>query len=52
MTVVIAADAVATAHARRRTCRQAACRSAGKLAIEGKEYVMRDGAVVHFRFNV
>jgi GTP-binding protein YchF len=27
-------------------------RDAGKLAIEGKEYVMRDGDVVHFRFNV
>lgn len=31
---------------------ESACRSAGKLAIEGKEYVMRDGDVVHFRFNV
>jgi GTP-binding protein YchF len=28
------------------------CRDAGKLAIEGKEYEMRDGDVVHFRFNV
>jgi GTP-binding protein YchF len=28
------------------------CRDAGKLAIEGKDYVMRDGDVVHFRFNV
>jgi ribosome-binding ATPase YchF (GTP1/OBG family) len=28
------------------------CREAGKLAIEGKDYVMRDGDVVHFRFNV
>lgn len=28
------------------------CRDAGKLSIEGKEYVMRDGDVVHFRFNV
>ena len=28
------------------------CRDAGKLGIEGKEYVMRDGDVVHFRFNV
>ena len=27
------------------------CRDAGKLAIEGKEYVMRDGDVVHFRSN-
>jgi GTP-binding protein YchF len=31
---------------------EAAARAAGKLAIEGKEYVMRDGDVVHFRFNV
>jgi GTP-binding protein YchF len=28
------------------------CRDAGKLAIEGRDYVMRDGDVVHFRFNV
>jgi len=28
------------------------CRDQGKLAIEGKDYVMRDGDVVHFRFNV
>jgi GTP-binding protein YchF len=31
---------------------EARCREAGKLAIEGKDYVMRDGDVVHFRFNV
>ena len=31
---------------------EAKCKEAGKLAIEGKEYVMRDGDVVHFRFNV
>ena len=31
---------------------EAACRSAAKLAIEGKEYVMRDGDTCHFRFNV
>ncbi|GAA0407306.1 ribosome-binding ATPase YchF [Acrocarpospora corrugata] len=30
----------------------AAARSAGKARIEGKEYVMRDGDVVEFRFNV
>ena len=29
-----------------------ACREAGKLAIEGKEYVVEDGDVMHFRFNV
>jgi ribosome-binding ATPase len=27
-------------------------RETGKLAIEGKEYVVRDGDVMHFRFNV
>ena len=31
---------------------EAAVRAAGKLGSEGKEYVMRDGDVVHFRFNV
>jgi hypothetical protein len=29
-----------------------AIRDAGKLRIEGKDYVMRDGDVVHFLFNV
>jgi GTP-binding protein YchF len=31
---------------------EAKVREAGKLAIEGKEYVVRDGDVMHFRFNV
>lgn len=31
---------------------EAAVRSAGKLGIEGKEYEVRDGDVMHFRFNV
>ena len=31
---------------------EAALKSAGKIRIEGKEYVMNDGDVVHFRFNV
>lgn len=31
---------------------EAACREAGKLSIEGKEYVVQDGDVMHFRFNV
>jgi GTP-binding protein YchF len=31
---------------------EAKCREAGKIAIEGKEYVVKDGDVVHFRFNV
>jgi GTP-binding protein YchF len=29
-----------------------ACRTAGKMRLEGKEYVVRDGDIVHFRFNV
>ena len=29
-----------------------ACRAAGALHVEGREYVMRDGDVVHFLFNV
>lgn len=31
---------------------EAAVRDAGKLSIEGKEYVVQDGDVMHFRFNV
>ena len=31
---------------------EAAIREAGKLAIEGKEYVVQDGDIMHFRFNV
>lgn len=30
----------------------AAAKAAGKVRIEGKEYVMQDGDVVEFRFNV
>ncbi|HEY2948423.1 MAG TPA: DUF933 domain-containing protein, partial [Micromonosporaceae bacterium] len=30
----------------------AAARAAGKVRIEGKDYVMREGDVVEFRFNV
>lgn len=29
-----------------------ACRDAGKIAVEGKEYVVKDGDIMHFRFNV
>jgi GTP-binding protein YchF len=29
-----------------------ACREAGKMAIEGKDYVVQDGDIMHFRFNV
>jgi hypothetical protein len=28
------------------------CKEAGKLAIEGKEYTVQDGDIMHFRFNV
>ncbi|RVU06208.1 redox-regulated ATPase YchF [Novosphingobium umbonatum] len=31
---------------------EAACRDAGKLRQEGKEYVTKDGDVFHFKFNV
>jgi len=31
---------------------EAACRDVGKLRIEGKEYIVKDGDVMHFRFNV
>ena len=29
-----------------------ACKEAGKLSVEGKDYVVKDGDVMHFRFNV
>src|SRR5688572_22665690 len=31
---------------------EAACRDAGRLRIEGKDYTVKDGDVMHFRFNV
>ena len=31
---------------------EAGCKAAGKLRMEGKEYVVQDGDVMHFRFNV
>ncbi|HET8938734.1 MAG TPA: redox-regulated ATPase YchF [Polyangiales bacterium] len=31
---------------------EAACKAQGKMGTEGKEYVVRDGDVMHFRFNV
>ncbi len=31
---------------------EAACRAAGKLSTEGKEYVVQDGDIMHFLFNV
>jgi len=31
---------------------EAAARDAGRLRVEGKEYIVKDGDVMHFRFNV
>jgi ribosome-binding ATPase len=31
---------------------EAGCREAGKMRLEGKDYIMQDGDVVHFRFKV
>lgn len=31
---------------------EAACKDAGKMYIEGKDYVVQDGDIMHFRFNV
>ena len=31
---------------------EAACRDNGKLAVQGKDYVVQDGDIMHFRFNV
>ncbi|MDR3235926.1 MAG: redox-regulated ATPase YchF [Prevotellaceae bacterium] len=31
---------------------EAACRDAGKINVEGKEYTVQDGDIMHFRFNV
>lgn len=31
---------------------EAGCKEAGKMAVEGKEYTVADGDIMHFRFNV
>ena len=31
---------------------ETAIRDAGKLRVEGKDYVVQDGDIMHFRFNV
>jgi GTP-binding protein YchF len=31
---------------------ESACKEAGKLSVEGKDYIVNDGDVMHFRFNV
>ncbi len=28
------------------------CKEAGKMSVEGKEYIVQDGDIMHFRFNV
>jgi ribosome-binding ATPase YchF (GTP1/OBG family) len=30
----------------------AGCKAAGKLRLEGKEYIVKDGDIINFRFNV
>ena len=31
---------------------ETAVKEAGKMSVEGKEYVVQDGDIMHFRFNV
>jgi ribosome-binding ATPase YchF (GTP1/OBG family) len=31
---------------------EAACRDNGKLSVQGKDYLVEDGDIMHFRFNV
>ncbi|HNQ12577.1 MAG TPA: redox-regulated ATPase YchF [Bacteroidia bacterium] len=31
---------------------EAACKEAGKLSVQGKDYTVQDGDIMHFRFNV
>lgn len=31
---------------------EAACKDKGKMAVEGKEYIVKDGDIMHFRHNV
>jgi ribosome-binding ATPase YchF (GTP1/OBG family) len=31
---------------------EAAAKEAGRMRVEGKEYIVQDGDVMHFRFNV
>ena len=31
---------------------EAACKDAGKMGVEGKDYIVEDGDIMHFRFNV
>jgi len=31
---------------------ETACKESGKMAVQGKEYLVQDGDIMHFRFNV
>jgi ribosome-binding ATPase YchF (GTP1/OBG family) len=31
---------------------EAKCKEAGKLRLEGKEYIVKDGDIIHYRFAV
>ena len=31
---------------------ETAVKEAGRMAVEGKDYVVQDGDIMHFRFNV
>jgi ribosome-binding ATPase YchF (GTP1/OBG family) len=31
---------------------EAGCKDAGRLRLEGKDYIVQEGDVLHFRFNV
>lgn len=31
---------------------ESAVKEAGKMSVEGKEYIVQDGDIMHFRFNV
>ena len=30
---------------------EVACKENGKMSVEGKEYIVEDGDIMHFRFN-
>ena len=48
----IRAEVIALRRLHRVQRRSRARKEAGKLRLEGKEYVVQDGDVMHFRFNV
>jgi ribosome-binding ATPase YchF (GTP1/OBG family) len=31
---------------------EAKCKGAGKLRLEGKDYIVQDGDIIHFRFAI